>query len=123
MLLCCSEGRLPRPLLSKGSSHAHSGAFGATKRLCLAGTDERRRKIASLRNEERADTGFVLANTAQRSPEVTMSPRWHEGGLPRPLQLSKGSSHANSGGSQRQREYALQELTNGGLKDASCPTN
>ena len=48
-----------------------------------------------------------------------MSPRWHEGGLPRPLQLSKGSSHANSGGSQRQREYALQAKTNSGVKIAS----
>jgi len=52
-----------------------------------------------------------------------MSPCWHEGRLPRPLQLSKGSSHVNSGGSQRQRDCALQALTNGGVKIASLRAN
>jgi len=52
-----------------------------------------------------------------------MSPCWHEGGLPRPLQLSKGSRHANSGGSQRQRDCALQAKTNGGVKIAFLRAN
>jgi len=48
-----------------------------------------------------------------------MSPRWHEGRLPCPLQLSQGYSHANSGGSQRQRDCALQAKTDSGVKIAS----
>ncbi len=52
-----------------------------------------------------------------------MSPCWHEGGLPRPLQLSQGYSHVNSGCSQRQRDCALQAKTNSGVKIATLRAN